>query len=232
MDTTTEQAPLEPKPKRKYKPRVACADPSLKYKYKPKPGPKPGKSTKRKRYAPERTDAEKRRFSRRSHALRRAVEANPALREVWSRAVVAGNKANPARVSRYGIPDGMNREQAEAAWAVARARAEKVFTDMVDQGIVAGVTPEDFERVALQKEDGQVTIVLVPKTDEAKASVALKEAMVMALGPMGNQQTKLAAINTVLKFTKSPPAQKVEVSKAEDLLAKALADINNEDGDK
>jgi hypothetical protein len=49
---------------------------------------------------------------------------------------------------------------------------------------------------------------------------------------MGNMQAKLSAINTVLKFTKSPPATKVEVSKAEDLLAAALADINKEDGDK
>jgi hypothetical protein len=232
MDTTEEQAPLEPKPKRKYKPRPICADPNLKYRYKPKPGPKPRNSTGRKRYKPVRTDVEQRKFSRRSFSEKKKLAANPALKEKWARHLVKENKANPARLSRLGIPDGMNRAQAEAAWAVARAQAEKVFTQMVDEGIVAGVVPEDFERVTLQKADGQTVVILVPKTDEGKASVALKEAMVMALGPMGNQQTKIAAINTVLKFTKSPPAQKLEVSKAEDLLALALADINKQDGDK
>jgi hypothetical protein len=89
--------------------------------------------------------------------------------------------------------------------------------------------PRKISSGSLIQRGEELIAVLVPKTDEAKASVAFKEAMVMALGPMGTQQTKLAAINTVLKFTKSPPAQKLEVSKAEDLLAAALADIN---GDK
>jgi hypothetical protein len=178
MDTETEHAPLEPKPKRKYKPRRVCTDPDLKYLYKPKPGPKPGKS-KRKRYEPERTDAEKRQFSRRSRKMRKVVETNPAVREVWSRHIVEISKTNPAKLSRYGIPDGMNREQADAAWAVARAQAEKVFTQMVDDGIIADVSPEDFERVLIQRGDELVQI-LVPKTDAGKASVAFKELMVVA----------------------------------------------------
>jgi hypothetical protein len=169
MDTTEEQAPLEPKPKRKYKPRPICADPNLKYRYKPKPGPKPRNSTGRKRYKPVRTDVEQRKFSRRSFSEKKKLAANPALKEKWARHLVKENKANPARLSRLGIPDGMNRAQAEAAWAVARAQAEKVFTQMVDEGIVAGVVPEDFERVTLQKADGQTVVILVPKTDEGEA---------------------------------------------------------------
>jgi hypothetical protein len=228
MDAPAEQqAPL--KPKRKYKPRAICTDPDLKYRYKPKPGPKPGRG-KRKRYKPERTDAEQRLFSRNSARSKKAAK-NVVVPASAADHLVHILRTEPSRVSRYGIPDGMNRAQATVAWAKARAQAEKVFTTMVDQGIIADVAPEDFERVIVQTE-GKEHEVLVPKTDEAKASVALKEAMVMALGPMGTQQTKLAAINTVLKFTKSPPAQKLEVSKAEDLLAAALADMKQEDGDK
>lgn len=222
-----------PKPKRKYTPRRICTDPELKYRYKPKPGPRPGvnprRKTKRKVYKPERTDAEQRRFSRRSAHEKKKAKPEQAAH---LRAYAQLQKVNPAKYSRLGVPDGMNREQAEAAWADARTRAEEMFKQMVDKGIVADVSPEDFERVLLKLEDGSEQIVLVPKTDDAKASVALKEAMVMAIGPMCNQQTKLSAINTVLKFTKSPPATKLEVSKSEDLLAAALADIKNENGDQ
>lgn len=216
------------KPKRKYTPRRICTDPELKYKYKPKPGPKPG-ATGRKRYKPQRTDAEKRRHARASANTRKgnATRTANGFDFVAQAQRLLKYHQTPEKISRRGIPDGMNRAQADEAWAKARARAEEFYEDMVEKGIAPELSADDFERVPVQVGD-KVEIVLVPKTDEAKAAVALKEAMVMALGPIGNMQSKLGAINTVLKFTKSPPAQKVEVSKAEDLLAAALADIDKD----
>lgn len=220
MEASPEQ--VTPKPKRKYKPRAICTDPELKYRYKPKPGPKPGNKARRKRYKPVRTDAEQRRFSRLCASRKNGGRGTP-------HHLIHIAKTDPGRLSRYGIPDGMNREMANAAWDKARAKAEQVYTQMVEQGIVAGVSPDDFEKVTVTLESGRQVEILVPKTDAAKADVALKEAMVVALGPMGNMQTKIAAINTVLKFTKSLPAQELKVSKAEDLLAAALADMKQSD---
>jgi hypothetical protein len=238
METSTEQAALEqPKPKRKYTRRVPlCTDPELKYRYKRKPGPpkgyKPGRKN-RKHYEPVRTDAEQRRYSRASAAAKKAAaNVDPEVKRHAADHLRQYDhlfKGNP-KYSRIGIPDGMNRAMAQEAWAEARARAEEFYLIMVEKGIVAPVSAADYDAVELVLSDGTKQIVRVPKTDEAKADAALKETMVMALGP-GHQEIRLRALNTVLKFTKSPPAQKLEVSKAEDLLAAALADIKKEDGD-
>src|SRR5206468_3016425 len=87
-------------------------------------------------------------------------------------------KTSPSVVSKRGVPWGMNRAQAEEAWAKARDRAEEFFSTMVEKGIVPEIDPADYERVLLTDDAGKVHTVLVPKTDEAKAAVALKEAMV------------------------------------------------------
>jgi hypothetical protein len=91
----------------------------------------------------------------------------------------------------------MNRAMAQEAWAKARARAEELYSIMVEKGIVAPASAADYDPVELVLSDGTKQIVLVPKTDEAKADVALKETYGDGLGPMGTQQTKLGALNTV-----------------------------------
>jgi hypothetical protein len=52
-----------------------------------------------------------------------------------------------------------------------------------------------------------------------KAEAALREAVVLALGP-SDQKIKIQAINTVLNFTKSKPESrsKLTLNKAEDFL--------------
>ena len=52
--------------------------------------------------------------------------------------------------------------------------------------------------------------LVMPDTDEDRATAALREATIMALGPT-DKQTKLAAIRTVLEYTKSKPTSKSEV---------------------
>lgn len=216
-----------PKPKRKYTPRAICTDPKLKFKYKPKPGPKPKPKHKRQRHEIERTDAEQRRFSARCHKVQAMHAADPELGKRAAAHLIDIVKTTPARVSRLSIPNGMTRAEADEAWAKAQAQAEEIFRRMVDQGIIADVNPEDFERVTIKREGVEDVVILVPKTDDAKAAAAIKEACVIALGPTA-QQTKLAALRTVLEWTKAKPTTKVEVTKAEDLLAAAFKDISND----
>jgi hypothetical protein len=120
----------------------------------------------------------------------------------------------------------MTRAQADEAWANARAQAEEVFRDMVEKNVIADVSPDDFELVLVELQ-GTVKQVLVPKTDEGKAASAIKELAVLALGPIP-QRDKLGALKTLLEFTKAKPTTKVEVNKAEDVLAAALKDIQKD----
>jgi hypothetical protein len=97
-------------------------------------------------------------------------------------------KGNPA-MSRLGVPDGMRRADAKKAWAKARKKAAKFMEEFEDQGVVVRVP--------------------VPESDDEKAKASLNEACVMALGPT-DSRTKLAAIRTVLEFTKQKPTQKID----------------------
>ncbi len=225
MDTGSKEEGV--KPKRKYTPRPVCTDPNLKYKYKPKPGRKPKPKHRRRRHEIERTDAEQRRFSAHSQRVRKMHEADPELGKRAAAHLIEIVKTNPTRVSRLGIQNGMTRAQADEAWAKARAQAEELIGHMVEQGIIADVTPEDFERVVAKRADGTEIVVFIPKTDDGKAIAAIKEVAVIGLGPTA-QQTKLAALRTLLEWTKAKPTTKVELTKAEDLLAAALKDIPND----
>ena len=85
----------------------------------------------------------------------------------------------------------MRKAEADKLWAVARTQADEFVRALETQGVVEAV--------------------VVPDSDEEKAKAALRGAVVIALGPT-NKRTKGMAINTVLRFTKAPPAQRVAVA--------------------
>jgi hypothetical protein len=117
----------------------------------------------------------------------------------------ADRKANPAKFSRAGVPNGMTKATVEPLWARARQLADRFIKIMKDNGELPDVD-EDWD-------------VTVPDTDAGKAEAALKEAFVLAVGP-SDQKIKIQAINTVLNFTKSKPESrsKLTLNKAEDFL--------------
>jgi hypothetical protein len=127
--------------------------------------------------------------------------------------MLADRKANPAKYSRYGVPDGMRRAQAEPLWARARQLADRFIQIMKDKGELPDLDDADI-----------YDLVEVPDSDAGKAEAALKEAFVLAIGP-SDQKIKIQAINTVLNFTKSKPESrsKLTLNKAEDFLD-AIAD--------
>jgi hypothetical protein len=104
-------------------------------------------------------------------------------------------RRNPAKYSRLGVPDGMRKAEADKLWAVAKAQADEFMLTLETQGVVEAV--------------------VVPDSDEEKAKAALREATVIALGPTNNR-TKGMAINAVLRFTKAPPAQRVDIASSID----------------
>ncbi len=118
----------------------------------------------------------------------------------------ADRKANPAKYSRAGIPDGMTRETVAPLWARARQLADRFIQIMKSKGELPDLPEDAFG-------------VTVPETDASKAEEALKEAFVLAIGP-SDQKIKIQAINTVLAYTKSKPESrsKLTLNKAEDFL--------------
>lgn len=127
---------------------------------------------------------------------------------------IAAARANPAKFTRAGVPTGMKRADAEPLWQRARELADQFIRIMQDKGEL----PED-EVVLVQTEE-EVHEVRVPQTDDGKATAALREAFVLAVGP-SDQKIKIQAINTVLNFTKSKPESKskLTLTKAEDFLS-------------
>src|SRR5258707_13513656 len=82
----------------------------------------------------------------------------------------------------------MRKAEADKLWAAARTQADEFVRALETQGVVEAV--------------------VVPDSDEEKAKAALREATMIALGPT-NKRTKGMALNTVIRFTKPPPAQRV-----------------------
>src|SRR5215475_13127767 len=64
-------------------------------------------------------------------------------------------RVDPIKYSRLGIPNGMNRAQADAAWQAAEQQADKALKDLEARGII----PVD----------------VLPNSDEALAKAALRE---------------------------------------------------------
>lgn len=109
-------------------------------------------------------------------------------------------KINPEKYSRTGTPNGMTRATAAPLWAEARRKADRLIQLMTD--------------------DGLISETVIPDSDEAKGVAALHEVAVLALGP-GEKQAKLAALRTLLEYTRSKPESKskLTVNTSEDWLA-------------
>lgn len=143
-------------------------------------------------------------------------------------------EAEPERFSRLGVPDGWTREQANIQREYDRVKADVIYNKMVEHGMADPIKEEDYEKVIV-KVNGKDTEVLVPISDNGKAALALREATVAAISPLTHADKRIAAIRTVLEWTKPKPAQttNMNLNKSEDWLAAALQDnTNSNDGAK
>ena len=144
---------------------------------------------------------------RKNSLAMKAIWASPEGREKMMAAtgaaraaILADRKINPDKYSRSGIPHGYTRKTVAPLWAKARKQADRYIQMITDEGMISAV--------------------IIPDSDEAKGVAALHEACVLALGP-GEKQAKLAALRTVLEYTRSKPESKskVTVQTSEDWLA-------------
>ena len=126
-------------------------------------------------------------------------------------------KIDPQKFKRTGIPNGKTRKQAEKLWAKARGYADRFIQIMTDKGELPA--EEDFYL------DSELEKHVIPSTDEGKATAALREVFILAIGP-SEQKVKIQALNTVLAYTKSKPESKskLTLSKAEDFLDEIASD--------
>jgi hypothetical protein len=152
-------------------------------------------------------------------ALKKAQWEDPEFRARHAEALKASHKANPTKHSRAGVPTGHTRESVAPLWERAEALADRFIKIMEDKGEI----PTD-EVVQVVTEDG-VENVTVPGTEAGMAKAALKQAFVLAVGPV-DRKIQIQAINTVLNFTKSKPESKskLTLNKAEDFLDSILND--------
>lgn len=149
--------------------------------------------------------------ARKNSLALKAIWASPEGREMMmagtrkGQAVrAADRKLNPDKYSRSGIPHGYTRKTVAPLWAKARKQADR-FIKMI-------------------AEEGMISAVIIPDSDEAKGVAALHEACVLALGP-GEKQAKLAALRTVLEYTRSKPESKskMTINTSEQFLAEIAA---------
>jgi hypothetical protein len=149
-------------------------------------------------------------------ALKKAQWEDPAYREKMSEAISASHKADPDKYSRLGVPTGHTRASVAPLWARAEELADRFIKIMKDNGEL----PD--EKVELITEDG-IETVMVPVSDTGKAEAALRQAFVLAVGPV-DKKIQIQAINTVLNFTKSKPESKskLTLNKAEDFLEEII----------
>lgn len=142
-------------------------------------------------------------------AVNKALWQNPEYLEKMKarNAKVAKMRAeDPHKFTRSGIPHGMTRETVAPLVAQARQQADRMIQMFKDEGKLPDV-------------------VVIPDSDEARAEAALKEACVIALSP-GEKQAKMAAIRTVLEWTRAKPASKsnININTSEQWLAEIAAE--------
>jgi hypothetical protein len=58
--------------------------------------------------------------------------------------------------------------------------------------------------------DGVLPEVVIPESDDALAKACLRESAVIAFGPGNDQRTKLMALHALLKYTRGPPARRLD----------------------
>jgi hypothetical protein len=201
------------------------------------------------------TSAKPRKKSQRSKGLRAPIpNASKRLKELWAtpefrakmqardKARVAAAKLNPAKFTRYGVPDGMRRADAEPLWTQARLLADRFIEILKDKGELASPRRDDDSHshgdsgapkataaatTEATEAATEATAVEIPETDEGKAEAVLREAFVIAVGPTGNPQMKLQAINVILRYTRAQPESRTALMLgcAEDFLTDLAAPI-------
>jgi hypothetical protein len=149
--------------------------------------------------------------SRRKGEPRATQATSDRLRELWAtpdfrekmmrrdQARIAAAKLNPAKFSRYGVPDGMRRPEAKLAWAKAGELADRLITVLKQNGELSDLQHEGNTTLHAGTE------ILIPQSDDGMAEAALREAFVLAVGPSG-PAVKAAALNIVLTYIKAEPA--------------------------
>jgi hypothetical protein len=147
--------------------------------------------------------------SRRKGKPRATQATSDRLKELWStpefrermkqrdQARIAAAKHNPAKFSRYGVPDGMRRREATLAWARASELADRFIAVLKRNGQI-----HDHQHGTTTDTGSGIVI---PQSDDGMAEVALREAFVLAVGPSG-PAVKAAALNIVLSYTRAKPA--------------------------
>lgn len=113
--------------------------------------------------------------------------------------------ADPTKFSRSGVPNGMTKASVAPLVAKAHQLADRFIQKMKDEDVIP--------------------MIVIPDSDDARAEAALKAAVIIALSP-GERQTQMAAIRTVLEYTKSKPATRSQITldTTEQLLAEIARD--------
>jgi hypothetical protein len=134
--------------------------------------------------------------------------ADPAWREALlkKRADKLASQGGKHSRTRFGVPDGMRKEEAERLWDISRKKAKETMSELEESG------------------------ALVDTDDAAKE--ALEAALGVMRSPM-KQETCLAAARLVLDFCKAKPAQKTDltITKAEQWLASVIQDNEQKQND-
>jgi hypothetical protein len=146
----------------------------------------------------------------RSNTGRKNPAAAQALRKKWQDPEYRATQTQInrevlpiGRRSRVGVPNGMTRAQAEPLWQQARVQADLALAAFVQQGLIT------FD----------------PNIEEQElARLVLREALVIALSPLRDIQTKAAALRLVLEWTLPKPANrsKQKLQNAEAWLVEVL----------
>jgi hypothetical protein len=167
----------------------------------------------------------KRKTSSRTKRFPRKPAAGQRLKELWqtpefrermrqrNRDLAERMKTDPEfrlRCTRVGVPDGYRRRHMERLRPEARAAAERFIKRMEDEG--------------------QLPQVTVPGSDEEMAKEVLKEAYMLAVLP-GDQRERLAAMRTVLEYTKSKPASTQKIDLTSDQWLEAAVKEMKDNGD-
>lgn len=138
-------------------------------------------------------------------------------KEIWAdperrEALLAKRRAAPVqRGKRTGVPDGMRKADAEAAWARAAEQADRF--------------------IKIMEKAGEIPEVVVPGSEAEMAKEVLREAYKDAVSPMTDKKVKATYQRLVLDFTKAKPESrsKLTLDKSEEWLA-ALEEDMNADG--
>jgi hypothetical protein len=145
---------------------------------------------------------------------RRSPTQSEALRKLWqdpayrSKMVAARHRStedrrkDPLKYSRLRVPTGMRKAEAMALWDAAGEIADTIIGTL--------------------EADGALPQAVIPDSDDAVAKACLRELAVIAFGPGKDQRTKLMALHALLKYTKGPPACRLDYAvTAEEWLRKA-----------